>query len=100
VRRFDDPTQAIHVTVDETFTIALAGNPTTGYTWQLAADPRYLDLLSEEFEPGGTAIGAGGKETFRFHARVAGRTEIVCEYRRPWGREARTQRCIGVIITK
>jgi predicted secreted protein len=100
VRRFDDPTQAIHVTVDETFIIALAGNPTTGYTWQLAADPRYLDLLSEEFEPGGAAIGAGGKEAFRFHARVAGKTEIACEYRRPWGGEAVTRRRIGVIIAK
>lgn len=34
MHRFDDPARAIRVAPGEVFAIALAGNPTTGYTWQ------------------------------------------------------------------
>jgi inhibitor of cysteine peptidase len=98
VRRFDDPVQAIHVAVGETFAIALASNPTTGYTWQTAVDPRCLTLLAQELEPGGDAIGAGGQEVFRFRARQAGEAEITFEYRRPWGGRARGTERFRLVI--
>jgi inhibitor of cysteine peptidase len=89
LRSFDDPAQAIQVAAGETFAVRLAGNPTTGYTWQANVDSSYLELVYQEFEPGGEGVGAGGHEVFRFRARETGETEIVFEYRRPWGGAAR-----------
>ena len=99
MRCFDDPGQPIHTVVGETFALALASNPTTGYTWQIAADPRYLELVAQEFEVEGKAVGAGGREVFRFHALEIGKTEIDLEYRRPWGKEARDTKRFRVTIT-
>lgn len=98
MRRFDDPARTIRVVVDEIFAVALAGNPTTGYAWQASVDARCLDLLSQEFEPGGEAIGAGGLEVFRFRARGVCRTEIEFEYRRPWGGAARDAARFRVVV--
>ncbi len=58
MQRFDDPTQAIRVATGETFAIALVGNPSTGYTWQVDVDVQYLELLAQEFEPKGRGVGA------------------------------------------
>ena len=96
--RFDDPAKPIHVTAGDTFALALAGNPTTGYTWQVAVDARYLEILGQEFEPGGAGVGAGGNEVFQLRALAAGESEIACEYRRPWDREARDTKRFRVVI--
>jgi predicted secreted protein len=99
VQRFDNPAATIEVSVGQVFAIALAGNPTTGYTWQSEIDDRYLELLGLEFEPGGEAIGAGGCEVFRFEALQSGETEIAFEYRRSWGGPpGDTKRCWLVIV--
>ncbi len=96
--RFDDPVTPIHVAAGETFILALAGNPTTGYTWQVIVDAQYLEILGQEFEPHGTGVGAGGVEVFRLRALAAGESEIACEYRRPWDREARDTKRFRVTI--
>lgn len=89
MRRYDVPGQIIYVSAGERFAVVLEGNPSTGYTWQVSADEDYLELLAQEFEPHGQAIGAGGQEVFRFRALCAGQTTITCAYRRPWDRTAR-----------
>ena len=88
MKRYVDPGAAIQVAVGEEFALALAGNPTTGYAWQVHSEGQVLDLLGQEFEPGGKGVGAGGLEVFRFRALAPGATEIVCEYRRPWEKES------------
>jgi len=95
---FDDPVQDIGVGLGETFALALPGNPTTGYTWQADVDVAYLQLVAQEFAPQGPAVGAGGREVFRFRALQAGETELAFEYRRPWGGEARDSRRFRVLI--
>ena len=85
--RFTDPGTAIQVATGEEFSIVLAGNPTTGYTWQVNTDGRHLELLDQSFERSAESVGAGGVEIFRFRALAAGETEITCEYRRPWEEE-------------
>lgn len=89
MKRYADPGSVIQAAVGDGFAIELAGNPTTGYTWQVHADSRHLELLSQEFEPGGEGVGAGGQEVFRFRVLAAGQTDIACEYRRPWDKEIR-----------
>lgn len=89
MRRFDDPHQAIQVSAGERFAVVLAGNPSTGYTWQVSTDEHHLELLGQDFEPRGPGVGAGGHEIFYFRALSPGQATIDCEYRRPWDLEAR-----------
>jgi inhibitor of cysteine peptidase len=89
MRTYDVPGQTVRVAAGERFAVALEGNPSTGYTWQLSADEQYLTLLAQDFEPHGQGVGASGREIFRFRARSPGRATITCEYRRPWDQKAR-----------
>jgi predicted secreted protein len=98
LQRFDSQAQTIRVAAGEAFVVTLAGNPTTGYTWQARAVSHYVELLGQEFAPGGEGVGAGGREVFRFRARQAGETEIAFEHRRPWGGEARDTKHFRVVI--
>jgi inhibitor of cysteine peptidase len=72
--------------------IRLRGNPTTGYTWQLAEQPSaVLTPLGElEYAPDRqtpVAIGAGGTFTFSFRAAKPGSGSIRLVYRRPWEKD-------------
>ena len=98
MQRFADPAATIHVAAGETFALALPGNPSTGYIWQASVDPHYLELSSQEFEPEGTGVGAGGYEVFLLRALAAGHSEIACEYRRPWDRETLKTTQFRVVI--
>jgi inhibitor of cysteine peptidase len=98
VQRWDDPAQACDVAVGEVFAVALAGNPTTGYTWQACADAQYVALIGQTFEVQGPGVGAGGHEIFHFRAVRTGQTEIAFEYRRPWGGEVRQTKRFQVVI--
>ncbi len=95
-----DPGTTIQVTAGEEFALELAGNPTTGYMWQITADSRHLELLGQKFEAGGEGVGAGGREVFHFRALADGETELACEYRRPWDKESRATRRFRVVIHK
>jgi inhibitor of cysteine peptidase len=99
VKRFADPGTTIRVGAGDTFAIELAGNPTTGYMWQPDVDSQHLELLGQEFEPGGGGVGAGGKEIFRFRALRAGDTEIAFAYRRPWDKGSRETSSFQVAIS-
>jgi predicted secreted protein len=98
MQRFNDPAQVIHLGIGQTFAIALAGNPTTGYTWQADVDEQILERLGKEFEPHGQGVGAGGQEVLRFRTLQAGETEITVEHRRPWQEESRDTKHFSVRI--
>jgi inhibitor of cysteine peptidase len=100
MQRFDEPAEPIQVAPKERFAIALPANPTTGYSWQATVDPTYVELCDQAFEPGGEAVGAAGREVFRFEARRAGKTEIAFEYRRPWGSSPRETRHCPLLIAE
>ena len=72
VQRFSDPAEPIRVRAGETFAIVLAGNPTTGYTWQAETDTPALELLGQQFEAGKGSVGAGGQEVLHFQAQQPG----------------------------
>ena len=99
MQRYDSTAQAIRVAVGETFAIALEGNPSTGYTWQVTTDEQYLELLARDFQPHGQGIGSAGEEIFQFCALSSGQATITCEYRRPWDRQARDTVAFEVQIT-
>ncbi len=76
--------------VDGELKVALAANPTTGYTWEVsgAPDPAVLEQMGEavyEASPTDTmVVGSGGVMTFEFQAVGAGTTTLELVYRRPW----------------
>ena len=98
VQKYRDPDQAIRATTNQVFDIEIEANPTTGYLWQARVDRRHLELLGQETKPG-HAIGAGGRETFRFRALEAGETEILLEHKRPWEQEVLDTKRFQITIT-
>jgi len=98
MRCFDDPQQPVLVAAGELFAISLASNPTTGYGWQARFDGHHLELVAQEFEAASSAIGAGGRELFRFQAGEPGVIELLFENRRPWMPEVRATTRFQVMI--
>lgn len=98
MHRFDDPARAIRVALDEVFAIALAGNPTAGYTWQADFDGQHLALIEHTFESGGDGVGAGGREVFRYRAVGRGKTQLGFVYQRPWGGEPHDAKSCRLVI--
>jgi len=97
VKTFHDPQGPVHVEPGEAFTLALPGNPTTGYTRDAIVSSEELELVGHDYRPEGTALGGGGHELFTLRARAAGTFEIGFTYRRPWGGPVRATRRIHVV---
>jgi len=77
------------VTLEEgqTLEIALPSNPSTGYSWLVAAMPACLESAGEsvfESEAAAGVVGAGGTETLTFTATQAGSGPLALEYKRSW----------------
>ena len=70
--------------------VALAANPSTGYSWEVsgAPDAAVLEQVGEpayEASPTETmVVGSGGTTTFVFRAVGAGTTTLELVYLRPW----------------
>lgn len=90
VREYTSAATDIAVKQGERFTIALDGNRTTGYQWQLAQplDTSIVTLVSSTYQPSnaGTA-GAGGREVLTFQSVARGATTVDLEYVRPWEKD-------------
>jgi len=85
-----NPTE-IHSKVGTSFTIILAANHTTGYSWRLAKplDPDVLTQLNRTYsEDNSTRIGSGGRELWTFQPLRKGTTDIEFEYARPFEKDA------------
>lgn len=78
-------TESITINRGETFTITLDSNITTGYSWEVVCDKKYLKLVSSAYiHPKTNLDGAGGQEEFVFKAFKKGTTKLTLNYRRPW----------------
>ena len=81
----------IHAKVGASFTIVLAANHTTGYSWRLAKplNPDLFRQVSDVYNADTSSkVGAGGKELWTFEALSAGTAEIEFEYARPFEKNA------------
>lgn len=68
--------------------IALKGNPTTGYTWNIVEyDSKILKLEGSTFVRDSDLTGAGGVETFKFSVIGKGKTDLVIQYNRVWEKD-------------
>ena len=79
-----DAGSTVNIKVGNTLEIALEGNPTTGYTWEIAPDGGAL--LSQqgeaEFKSASSALGSGGIVTLRFKAIQPGNMKLKLIYHR------------------
>ena len=79
----------LKVQTGDQIAITVPGNPTTGYTWELAAIS--VDILEPGLKPeyvrDSTLPGAGGRFTFRFTARSQGYTKVILAYLRTWEKD-------------
>ena len=76
----------IVATVGSSFTVTLASNHTTGYSWRLASKPGAVvkEGGSTYNSPNTGMVGQGGTEIWSFRAVAKGKTSIALEYVRPW----------------
>jgi inhibitor of cysteine peptidase len=80
----------INLKMGDRLQIALEGNPTTGYTWEIAQNNS--DLLEPEGEVGYQAektnlVGSGGTFIFTFNAIARGNTSLKLIYWRPFEKD-------------
>lgn len=79
-----DAGMTVHLKPGDTLEIALQGNPTTGYTWEVA--PGSGDLLGQVGEPkfkaDTSALGSGGIMTLQFKAVKQGTGPLRLIYHR------------------
>ena len=79
----------VEVSKGQAFSVALPGNPTTGYTWVVMAGDQSIAAQVGEFEfeseaSNNTTVGAGGMIILNFEAAGQGETTLELGYRRPW----------------
>lgn len=77
----------INLRVGDILQIVLAGNPTTGYTWEVAHNNADLLELQEEVEYQAektSLVGSGGTFIFTFKAIAKGNSSLKLIYRRPF----------------
>jgi len=78
-----DNGKTITVKAGQRIEISLAGNPTTGFTWNNVTRGHGMKLLGEiAHKAGGRTLGAPGMSTATFQAMELGKNEISLEYRR------------------
>jgi len=95
----DDGSQ-VELKAGQTLVVSLEGNPTTGYTWEVAElDEQVLRQAGEtEFKPESDAIGAGGVQTLRFETVNSGQTTLNLVYRRPWEEDVEPAKTFSVQV--
>lgn len=76
--------KTIEISKGETITVLLEGNPTTGYTWELASkDLSILKQVGEPaFTPDSQTAGSGGKVSLKFEAVTVGQGILQLVYHR------------------
>ena len=69
-----------------TATIELAGNPTTGYTWVYTMSPEGIvrEVSNDYIVDRADLIGSGGKFIYVFESITEGVTELIFSYLRVW----------------
>ena len=97
-----EPHDVIRAKLRQPFDIILDSNPTTGYTWTVDFDDRFVNGGAES---NGTLttirpalIGAGGQQIFSFTPIEPGQTIISTIYKRPWEETAAEEKVFLIII--
>jgi predicted secreted protein len=93
--------QAINVGRGKQFVIELESNPSTGYSWQLAASPgEQVTLVDHDYSPvGEQKPGSGGVQKFTFEGAAVGSATLSFGYSRPWEKDVAPTRTAEFPVT-
>ena len=96
---------AERILAENEFTVTLAENPTTGFSWQYEIqDKSAVKLVDDLYVPSNTdkrIVGADGMHSFTFACLKDCETTVVMTYRRPWkGGETAEKRLITIKYKK
>jgi inhibitor of cysteine peptidase len=97
-----DRGHTVELKVGQRMMLLLAGNPTTGYLWQVdpKVDTKVIRAIGEPgFHQDSNLIGAGGTETFLLEAVVTGTTQLSLSYGQPWEPNVKPAKTFTVKIT-
>jgi len=95
-----DASQVIKVKVGEEFTIALKGNPTTGYDWECTSVYEWIQPLGKTYQADNTGlVGSGGTDSFSFKAHAKGTATLAFSYKRSWETTAADQKTFTVEVS-
>lgn len=96
-----DSGRAVDLKVGDRLEIALPGNPTTGFQWEVGSvDRAVLRPIGEpQFERSSDALGAGGTVTLRFEAVAPGAASLQLVYRRPFEKDTPPARAFNLSAT-
>jgi predicted secreted protein len=79
----------VELGVGDVVKLNLAENPTTGYRWAFTAQPEpACKIVSDTFESGRDAPGAGGTHRWQFQAVSSGTGSVELQYRRAWEKDS------------
>lgn len=95
-----DCNSTVELNTGDTLTLALEGNPTTGYDWEVESnDPAVLELSGEpEYSSESSATGAGGTYTYRFKAVAKGQVTLRLIYHQPFEKNVPPSKSCEVTI--
>jgi len=99
--RETDTGRTIELKRGDTLIVELEGNPTTGFTWEVASvDASILKQEGDyEFEADKPGVpGSGGTFTFTFGAEGAGQTELQMVYHQAWDEETPPSKTFEVTV--
>jgi predicted secreted protein len=103
VMAYSDPSEIIKTDANSEFIIeiALASNPSTGYTWVATYDKTRLKLVGDTYEASETnalIVGAGGTQYLKFKALESGDVTITVDYQRSWEKQSIDQKIFTITI--
>lgn len=81
-----DNGKTVTINTGAALSLELYGNPTTGYSWELAdTDGRILQQAAPpRYRADSQLTGSGGMFTYQFKGISRGRSALKFVYRRPW----------------
>lgn len=98
----DENGSKIEVKAGDLIVVSLAGNPTTGYTWEASnLDTSFFEQVGEtEFKSDNPGLaGAGGTLTLTFKAIRSGTAALTLVYHRPWETDVEPLDTFTVTVT-
>ena len=91
----------VGLNVGDTLILILNGNPSTGYTWDVAfyVHPVIEPTGEPEYQSDSNLVGAGGTYTFHFLATGEGEAKLAMIYHRPFDKDAPILKTCEVTVT-
>jgi predicted secreted protein len=99
-----DDGKTIKVPAGQSFSVRLASNATTGYSWHVQSVDKTLGAPKEKYEapPAGGPVGAGGTQVFTWSTKspldMSGTHKITLAYSRPWEETVKPAKVFTVTI--